>query len=1284
MLKISKPLGAEKVSEYYKVEFIPADMRYYSEARAELTGEWHGKLAEKWGLVGGVSEEHYARMADGKNPHTGDQLIKHRPQTDPRPWINSDAQWKEHLNSMAMESAMNGAVLRTVPPSERRVNAPAPKLPGVGAETVVRTERENALVEMHKIAAQVYAENLKTNVGAQLYLHIRGISRESAREFGIGASQSGDQLVEKLKHFGPELMSASGLFVGDERRGFHDSFRGKLMIPIQDRIGDTVAFAARIERFGDYKSPEPKYVNSPSTEIYDKSEILFNAHRARAEESGRLVIVEGQLDAIAAYGAGVRDVIGLSGSALSKSQINEIKSMASDVVVNLDGDAPGRAAAIKHTAALTSDGLRVRALDLNTDPDEYVQTEGTEAYRTKVDQVAPLVEWLGARAREMFSDDAYGKTDALRWVVDQLSAIAPEERSRISKEVSTYLEVKVETPDPKKHVEHIAAWDFTFAPHKSYSATALVGGDTQMVKDHNEAVRVALDAGEEYTQARGGGDKRPINTANWAAALFLHDTARPVDGQPPNPHLHTHSVVFNMTDAEGKIRSIKALEWYKTQSYQSVIYQSEMAFRARERGYELTGGRNFSTAIKGYSPEYLEAMSARSNAIEEEKEKGNLIGAEADERINKRIREPKQVWDADALREVHKKQALEFGEHPEQIVEAAKHRLVQRLSEADRLELAHEAIDYARDRLQEGQAVNDEFELVRDALRFGLGRIRLEDVKRAFGERLVEREREFIKVDHYRQDAPGARYTTSAARTAELETIREILKGQGATQPITPSLTKDEFRTKYKERIVNGKEMTMSNSQMHMAYNVLTSGNQVAVVRGAAGTGKTEAMRPIAELARMDGQYHVVGLGPTGGAANNMSDLGIESGTLQGHLFRGIHADAKKRLYLLDEGSLVGARQLHRFIKTLRPQDRVAIVYDPRQHQAVEAGRIVEELEQAGVETFRLENIIRQRDSPDLLEVINEFKDGRTLAGLRKLDDQNRVLEIPNRKTRLEVMAGYYAEHDDHKMVAPDNRTLGEMNIAARNALRECEKLGVLDVEEANVLIGVRDVREADRKRAVFYEPGNIVRWGKAIAALGIHSGQYTEVIRSDSETNKVTVMVGNREVTYDPKQAYGVEIFEAGKRKLAVGERLQVTRPWKLSKDRTIANRAAVTVVSLDGKGKGVLQLADGKKVDWDIKQMPHVEYAYAMTSYSLQYATGEGALLHLDMGDSRVRTLLDKALVYVGASRGKNQILIFTDDKETLLSDNSPVNRIALKPKALGREEIEEVGERARQKVS
>ena len=1288
MLKISKPLGVQKVSEYYKVEFSAADQAYYSEGK-QLVGEWHGRLAAEFGLVGSVDEEHYNRLATGQHPRSGKQLIKHCPSVEDGPvWARNDRAWREHLETLFGDALLAGRdCFRTAVPAEpiagRSRRRKTPETIECCALSPV-SDRTATLLEMHRIAAGTFEEALESESGrdARRYLASRGVTPEAAKEFGLGVSaRSGRQLVERLERFGPELMEASGLFVREWDGRLQDRFRGRLMFPIHNASCAVVAFGAR--ELG--KSTGAKYLNSPSTEIYQKSAVLYNLHRATAEarERGRMVVVEGYMDAIAAHSAGVRNVVAACGTALSREQTAQIKSRAPEVVLNLDSDKAGHAAALKHACTLLERGLRVQALDLPGDPAEYIEHNGAGAYRKQLDGVQPLIQWLITQAQRSFDVLAVeGRVGALHSVIDTLKRVRSENRQAIAKEIAAYLG----TPDsglteekPKKHVEHIAAWDWTLAPHKSYSVTAFVGGDRGLIEDHRKAVRTALDAGEKYTQARMGNINAPVTTANWVGALFLHDTARPVDNAPPNPHLHTHAVVFNMTNAGDKIRSVKAHEWYRVQSFVAAVYQAEMAYYARARGYELEHGRNYSTAIKGYTEEYVKAVSARTEEIEREKAEKGLVGAEADERINKRLRQAKQAWEPEALWQEHRAQAERLGNDPAKVVHAAHERPSLCLSEKQREMRADLAIEFAKRRLLESNAIVDHYELMRDALRYGLGHLRFQDVERVFEMRRSQREREFIRVGHYRANAPGERFTTSEMRRLELESIVLALKGKNSTEPIAPRLTRDQFRERYKDRVVDGKKIRLNDPQMWMAWNVLTSRDQLMIVRGAAGVGKSTAMQPIGEIAAQrqwfqSAGYDVHGLAATGAAANNLAEIGIRSETLQSHLMLGTPAESRKRLYIVDEGSLVGTRQFHQFLVSVRPQDRVIVAYDPRQHQSVEAGRIIEELEQAGVATFRLEKIVRQQDTPELLEVIECFAHGQIGEGLQRLDEQNRIREVASRKERFRAIAAEYAASPENTLiVSPDNRSLGEINTAVRHEL-QARGLLKADCYEARVLVGRRDVRVEDRKRAATYNVDDTVRFGKAVGFLGVKSGEYGRVVARDAEANLMTLRLpSGREITYDPRRAFGVEIFTAEKRWLAEGERVQLTRPWK-GGGKKVANRETGTIERLDEAGNARVKLDNGRTVDWKLPAMPHVEYAYAMTSYSLQSKTSERTLLQIDTGDSRIRTLLDKPLLYVGASRGNRELLVFTDDKECLLGEHSPMNRVALKPKALSREEIEE----------
>src|SRR6201986_1227632 len=180
-----------------------------------------------------------------------------------------------------------------------------------------------------------------------------------------------------------------------------------------------------------------------------------------------------------------------------------------------------------------------------------------------------------------------------------------------------------------KTMEHRAGWDATFSAPKSVSLTALVGGDDRVREAHRDSVRIALEQLQYYTQARIGGDHPPETTGKFVAAKFEHDTARPVDGYVA-PQLHTHAVIFNMTErADGSTRAVQAQSYFDSQQFATAVYQSELMYRLSQLGYEITPGRSGAPEIKGYTQEYLDASSPRSQQIREYLEKSGFAGPEA-------------------------------------------------------------------------------------------------------------------------------------------------------------------------------------------------------------------------------------------------------------------------------------------------------------------------------------------------------------------------------------------------------------------------------------------------------------------------------------------------------------------------------------------------------------------------------------------------------------------------------------------------------------------------------
>ena len=140
--------------------------------------------------------------------------------------------------------------------------------------------------------------------------------------------------------------------------------------------------------------------------------------------------------------------------------------------------------------------------------------------------------------------------------------------------------------------EHRAGWDATFSAPKSVSLTALVGGDERVREAHRESVRVALHELERYTQARIGNVHAPETTGKFLAATFEHDTARPVDGYAA-PQLHTHAVVFNMTERDnGQTRALQERSLFQSQRYETSVYRSDFAMRLQGFGYEIEPGKH--------------------------------------------------------------------------------------------------------------------------------------------------------------------------------------------------------------------------------------------------------------------------------------------------------------------------------------------------------------------------------------------------------------------------------------------------------------------------------------------------------------------------------------------------------------------------------------------------------------------------------------------------------------------------------------------------------------------
>src|SRR5499427_6339034 len=292
-------------------------------------------------------------------------------------------------------------------------------------------QQRGVLLEIHREAQSYFVKQLESSLegkAARAYLEDRGLDRDAIARFGIGyAPSGGDLLLRHLKSkYQEKALVDSGLISRDQSGRLFDRFRRRVTFPISNESSKIVAFGARA--LGD---DQPKYLNSPETPIYSKSNVLYHLDRAKdaLRRQDFAVLVEGYMDAIAVARAGISNVVASCGTSLADPQIRLLGRFTKRVIVNYDPDAAGQAATERSLSLLLEQDFEVRVLalppigDRKADPDLFIREKGPEAYRNALKNSAPYVDYLISRARQMDLTTAEGKLRALNFLLPYLQKI---------------------------------------------------------------------------------------------------------------------------------------------------------------------------------------------------------------------------------------------------------------------------------------------------------------------------------------------------------------------------------------------------------------------------------------------------------------------------------------------------------------------------------------------------------------------------------------------------------------------------------------------------------------------------------------------------------------------------------------------------------------------------------------------------------------------------------------------------------------------------------------------
>lgn len=329
--------------------------------------------------------------------------------------------------------------------------------------------RTRRLLELHAFAHRYYRERLRSAAGAPArdYLIRRGIPEEAAERFGLGyATAEWDGLLRAAQEngFSAELLEEGGL---SSRRqsgeGHYDRFRARLIFPIADAAGKVIAFGGRILA----DDPEaPKYLNSPETPLYRKGHGLYALHLAREaiHKVGRVIVVEGYVDALTMHVHGFAETVAALGTSLTEQQVALLTRYAHQVVLVFDGDRAGLAAALRGTDLVAGTGLSSRVAVLEEggkDPDEFLRNRGADAMRARLDSARELFDYrVDFMVHETGTADPQAKLRVARDLLGWFGRLtSPLEQSLYLQRLSERLalnedalraELKIARPNPSR------------------------------------------------------------------------------------------------------------------------------------------------------------------------------------------------------------------------------------------------------------------------------------------------------------------------------------------------------------------------------------------------------------------------------------------------------------------------------------------------------------------------------------------------------------------------------------------------------------------------------------------------------------------------------------------------------------------------------------------------------------------------------------------------------------------------------------------------------------------
>ena len=892
--------------------------------------------------------------------------------------------------------------------------------------------------------------------------------------------------------------------------------------------------------------------------------------------------------------------------------------------------------------------------------------------------------------------------------------------------------------------EHRAGWDGTFSAPKSVSVAALVGGDQRLSDAHATAVREALQHIEKHkleTRVTTGGVTQREQTGSMVAAVFQHAASRASD---PQLHSHA-LIANATKGQDGKWRSVESLSIYQDIKGLGQVYRETLAREVRAAGYEINQQKDGSFEIRGVPGHVIDQFSKRSEAIERDLaskglDRDSAKGSEKDLAALE-TRSAKAGVPAAELEERWRKESLSVGFDAVKFVQQAREQATPERREqimAEREKAAADAVKFARQDLAERSSVFTGAELREKAGEFGRYRTDAAAIDRAISAEVKRGDltATTVRTNTLQGTAQVPGFTTREAAQVERSMLKIEERGRGAASPL---MTQEGAREQIKKmEAESGRQWNAG--QKAATLGVLTSGNRVVGVQGLAGTAKTTTvLKAVSDAAKAKGE-RVVAIAPTTSAAKGLgkslgtqgktvakhladvkkgqvidsaqvAKLRAEVKTLQGKLkatpdnaigklqkvaterklaakreqlagAMGKPTDKGRETWVVDEAGMIGAKSMEQLLKAAEQQGaRVVLAGDTKQLASVEAGRAFGQLQEHGMQTAKLDDIVRQTNEATRAAVYDVLS-GKAAEALDKIaNGGGRVIELANpagangkqdreagADMRRTAAAAAYLEKSPEDRA---NTVVLDPTKAGRDALTEKIRDGLKaegalrGPEVQQTTLEGRGLTIAAAKQPGSYRVGDQVAFGKDYQDKGVSQGEFYKVQHVDTQTRTVVIQAQDgRNIEWKPEQWGGskAQAYEEKQRGLAVGDQIRFTQKDQV---RGVQNgdRAVVTGINQE-KGTFTVQTKEGRAFELNSSSAhdQHWRHSYVDTAHALQGETARSAIV---VAESDRLNTVNREMAYVGASRATTEVQIVTDNAGKLADAIN--NRSGVKASAL-----------------